>query len=124
MANYKPDLSCQNKFIPINFAEQILPGTFEYALCYIVENKLDLSGFDAWYNNDKTGAAAYPPSVMLKIILLGYAHGLISSRRIAKACETNILFMSVSGTSSRITHQSRVSWPKCMNRLSHYLRKY
>ena len=34
---------------------------------------------------------------MLKIILLGYAHGLISSRRIAKACETNIHFMSVSG---------------------------
>ena len=97
MANYKPDLSCQNKFIPINFAEQILPGTFEYALCYIVENKLDLSGFDAWYNNDKSGAAAYPPAVMLKIILLGYAHGFISSRRIAKACETNILFMSVSG---------------------------
>jgi transposase len=97
MANYKPDLSCQNKFIPVNFSEQILPGTFEYALCYIVENKLDLSGFDAWYNNDKTGAAAYSPSVMLKIILLGYAHGLISSRRIAKACETNIHFMSVSG---------------------------
>ena len=97
MANYKPDLSCQNKFIPINFAEQILPGTFEYALCYIVENKLDLSGFDAWYHNDKTGAAAYSPAVMLKIILLGYAHGLISSRRIAKACENNILFMSVSG---------------------------
>nr|WP_232224806.1 MULTISPECIES: transposase [Pseudoalteromonas] len=34
---------------------------------------------------------------MLKIILLGYAHGLISSRRIAKACETNILFINVSG---------------------------
>ncbi|TLX45284.1 transposase [Pseudoalteromonas phenolica] len=97
MANYKPDLSCQNKFIPINFSEQILPGTFEYALCYIIENKLDLSGFDAWYNNDKTGAAAYSPAVMLKIVLLGYAHGLISSRRIAKACENNILFMSVSG---------------------------
>ncbi len=72
MANYKPDLSCQNKFIPVNFLEQILPGTFEYALCYIVENKLDLTGFDAWYNNDKAGAAAYPPSVMLKIILLDY----------------------------------------------------
>ena len=43
------------------------------------------------------GFAAYPPSVMLKIILLGYAHGFISSRRIAKACEHNILFMSVSG---------------------------
>ena len=97
MANYKPDLSCQNAFIPVNFSEQILPGTFEYALCYIIENKLDLSGFDVWYNNDKTGAAAYSPAVMLKIILLGYAHGLISSRRIARACETNIMFMSVSG---------------------------
>ena len=61
MANYKPVLSCQNKFIPIDFSEQILPGTFEYALCYIVEHKLDLSGFDEWYDNDKTGAAAYLP---------------------------------------------------------------
>jgi hypothetical protein len=60
MANYKPDLSCRNKFIPVNSSEQTLPGTFEYALCYIVENKLDLSGFYGWYNNDKTGAAAYP----------------------------------------------------------------
>ncbi|WP_249118527.1 transposase [Pseudoalteromonas sp. NEC-BIFX-2020_015] len=34
---------------------------------------------------------------MLKVILFGYAHGLISSRRIAKACETNVLFMSASG---------------------------
>ena len=97
MANYKPDLSCQNKFIPIDFSRQILPGTFEFALSHIVDNRLDLSGFDAWYNNDKRGAAAYPPTVMLKIILLGYAHGLVSSRRIAQACETNITFMSLSG---------------------------
>ena len=97
MANYKPDLSCQNKFIPINFSEQILSGTFEYALCYIVEHKLDLSSFHAWYDNDKTGAAAYSPAVMLKILLLGYAHGFISSRRIANACKQNIMFMSVSG---------------------------
>ncbi len=97
MANYKPDLSCQSKFIPINFSAQILPGTFEYALSYIVENKLDLTPFDAWYHNDTSGAAAYSPSLMLKIILLGYAHGLVSSRRIAKACEHNIMFMSLSG---------------------------
>jgi transposase len=97
MANYKPDLSCQNKFIPIDFSRQILPGTFEFALSHIVDNRLDLSGFDAWYKNDKRGAAAYPPTVMLKIILLGYAHGVVSSRRIAQACETNITFMSLSG---------------------------
>ncbi len=34
---------------------------------------------------------------MLKIILLGYSHGLVSSGKIATACETNILFMSLSG---------------------------
>ena len=97
MANYKPDLSCQSKFIPIDFSQQIIPGTFEYALAHIVDNHLDLSGFEHWYQNDKGGAAAYSPSVMLKIILFGYSRGFISSRRIANACETNITFMSLSG---------------------------
>jgi len=97
MANYKPDLSCQNKFIPIDFSLQIVPGTFEYALAHIVDDCLDLSGFDVWYSNDNKGAAAYPPSVMLKIILFGYSRGFITSRRIANACKTNITFMSLSG---------------------------
>jgi len=34
---------------------------------------------------------------MLKIILFGYSRGLVSSRRIARACETNIVFMSLPG---------------------------
>ncbi|WP_368506802.1 transposase [Colwellia sp. 6_MG-2023] len=97
MANYKPDLSCQSKFIPIDFSQQIIPGTFEYALSHIVDNHLDLSGFEQWYQNDNGGAAAYSPSVMLKIILFGCSRGFISSRRIANACETNITFMSLSG---------------------------
>ncbi len=97
MANYKPDLSCQSKFIPIDFSQQIIPGTFEFALAHIVDNHLDLSGFEHWYQNDNGGAAAYSPSVMLKIILFGYSRGFISSRRIANACETNITFMSLSG---------------------------
>ena len=97
MANYKPDLSCQSKFIPVDFNQQIVPGTFEYALAHIVDNRLDLSGFDSWYHNDSGGAAAYAPSVMLKIILFAYSRGLISSRRIADACATNVTFMCLSG---------------------------
>jgi hypothetical protein len=53
MANYKPDLSCQSKFIPIDFLQQISPGTFEYALAHIVDNYLNLTGFEHWYHNDK-----------------------------------------------------------------------
>jgi hypothetical protein len=46
MANYKPDLSCQSKFIPIDFSQQIIPGTFEYALAHIIDKHLDLSAAD------------------------------------------------------------------------------
>ena len=69
MANYRLDLSCQSMLIPVDFSLQVLPGTFEYALSHIVDKHLDLTPFDDWYNNDKGGAAAYPPSVMLKIII-------------------------------------------------------
>jgi len=36
---------------------------------------------------------------MLKIVLLAYSRGLISSRRIERACRQNVLFMAVSGDS-------------------------
>ncbi|SMN01928.1 hypothetical protein SPONN_214 [uncultured Candidatus Thioglobus sp.] len=47
--------------VVINFQEQIQPSTFEYAVHYLVDNKLDLSLFDAVYKNDKTGRVAYDP---------------------------------------------------------------
>lgn len=97
MAHYKTDESYQNKFIPVDFSQQIIPGTFEYALAHIIDNHLDLTSFDNWYDNDTGGATAYLPSTMLKIILFAYSRGLISSRRIANACRTNITFMSLSG---------------------------
>lgn len=97
MANYKPDYSHQNQFIAVDFSAQIVPGTFEYALSYIIDNHLDLSSFDTLYNNDKGGASAYSPAIMLKIILFAYSRGYISSRRIAQACQTNITFMALSG---------------------------
>lgn len=97
MANYKLDYSHQNQFIAVDFSAQIVPGTFEYALTHIVDNHLDLSSFDTLYKNDKGGASAYSPAIMLKIILFAYARGYISSRRIAQACQTNITFIALSG---------------------------
>ena len=43
IANYKPDLSCQSKFIPIDFVQPIIPDTFEYVLSHIVDKHLDLN---------------------------------------------------------------------------------
>ncbi|MEK7884599.1 transposase [Methyloversatilis sp. NSM2] len=88
------------KLIPVDFAQQVLPGTFEFALCHLVDNELDLSALRARYANDAGGAPAFDPAVLLKIVLLGYSRGLISSRSIASACRTNVLFMAVSGDSA------------------------
>jgi transposase len=51
--------------------EQELP-TFEYALSYLIDNEVDISIFDNRYNNDETGAPAYDPASLLKIIFLKY----------------------------------------------------
>lgn len=41
------------KLLPIDFDKQLLPGTFEHALCYLVDHELDLSDFHARYRNSK-----------------------------------------------------------------------
>jgi transposase len=61
------------KLLPIDFDKQLLPGTFEHALCYLVDHELDLSDFHARYRNSLEGAPAYDPAVLLKIVLLAYS---------------------------------------------------
>ncbi len=50
-----------------------MPGSFAFALNYLVGNELDLRPLDAQFNNDEVGASAYDPRVMLKIVLLAYS---------------------------------------------------
>jgi transposase len=96
MARYKP-AQRNGMFIPVVFEEQIQPGTFEFALDQLVDDELDLRPLDAKFRNDATGASAYDPRAMLKIVLLAYSRGLITSRKIEAACEHNVLFMALSG---------------------------
>jgi len=96
MAKYKKYSYDQARFIPIHFDKQIIPGTFEYTLSYLIDNEIDLSLFDSRYNNDETGAPAYDPSILLKIILYAYSRGIVSSRKIARCCQENIIFMALS----------------------------
>jgi transposase len=96
MARYKDYDYSQGKFIPIHFDRQILPGSFEYSLHYLIDNEIDLSAFDARYRNDETGAPAYDPAILLKIILYAYSRGMTSSRQIAQSCRENVIFMALS----------------------------
>jgi transposase len=96
MARYREYNYSQGKFIPIFFDKQILPGTFEHTLHYLIDQEIDLSIFEGRYNNDETGAPAYDPAILLKIILYAYSRGITSSRKIAQCCQENIIFMALS----------------------------
>jgi transposase len=96
MAKYKRYDYSQSVLIPVSLEEQLVPGTLEFAIHTLVENRMDMSIFDANYQNDETGRSAYDPKILLKVVLLGYSRGLTSSRQIERACRENVLFMAMS----------------------------
>ena len=57
MARYKPVDPHISKMLPVRFADQVQPGTFEYAVNWLVDHEIDLSAFDARYRNGKIRAS-------------------------------------------------------------------
>ena len=49
MARYKPANYDQMELIPVSFDEQIIAGTFEHTLSFLIDNKIDLSIFESKY---------------------------------------------------------------------------
>ena len=94
MARYNGYDYSQGKFISVNFDKQILPGTFEHTLHYLIDNEIDLSIFDLRYQNNETGAPPYDPAILLKIIPYAYSKWITSSRA---------RWASLSRTTSQIT---------------------
>ena len=90
---YNPD---QSAMVVINYQDQLQPGTFEHAVHYLIEHKLDLSIFYPKYRNEDTGRLAYDPAILLKIILFAYSKGIKTSREMQWCCETNITFKALS----------------------------
>ncbi|MGH9787009.1 MAG: IS1182 family transposase [Terriglobia bacterium] len=100
MARFKPYDYSQMKFIPVSFKEQILPGSFEYTLNHLIDHEIDLGVFEHRYCNDETGAPAYDPAILLKVILYAYARGVTASRQIERLCRENVVFMALSADSA------------------------
>ena len=78
MARFKYTDNSQGLFLSVNLKEQILLGSFEWTVSYLID-KMDLSIFEENYHNDEKGAAAYSPKILLKIIFYCYSKGIISS---------------------------------------------
>src|SRR5215203_184810 len=100
MPRYKHYDYGQRKFLAVSFEQQILPSTFEHTLHHMIEEHIDLSVFDAQYRNDETGAPAYDPAILLKIVLFAYSKGVTSSREIERLCRDNVVFMALSADSA------------------------
>lgn len=95
MPNFLPADYTQSVLLAIDFEDQLQPGTFEHAVHYLIEHKIDLGHFEACYQNDEGGRAAYSPAVLLKIVLFAYSKGITSSREIAWCCKHNIIFKAL-----------------------------
>jgi transposase len=98
MARYKV-IDTSPRFIALDLERQLLPGTFEHALNHLLDHEIDLSALDARYRNDATGASAYPPATLLKLVLFAYSQGVVSSRAIERLCRDHAVFIALSGDS-------------------------
>jgi transposase len=96
MARYK-HIDTSLRFLAVDLERQLLPGTFEHALNHLLDHEIDLTGFDARFNNDATGACAYPPAMLLKVVLFAYSQGIVSSRGVERACREHVTFIALCG---------------------------
>ncbi len=96
MARYKA-IDTSPRFLAVDLEKQLLPGSFEHAVHHLLDHEFDLSRFDSRYRNDQNGASAYPPGMLLKVILCAYAQGVVSSRGIERLCREHVTFIALSG---------------------------
>lgn len=96
MAHYKY-IDNNPRFLPVDLAKQLLPGTFEHAVHHLLEDTMDVSAFAIRFHDDATGATAYPPSVLLQVVLCMYAHHIVSSRGIERACREHVRSITLCG---------------------------
>jgi transposase len=92
------------------FNKQIQPDTFEYTLHQLIDNGLDLAIFNDRFKNDETGAPAYDPGILLKIILFAYSRGIVSSRKTAQTCEESVVLKLLAASYEVPTSSMRVTF--------------
>lgn len=96
MPRYK-HIDTSPRFLAVDLERQLLPGSLAWAINHLLDHDFDLSAFDARYDNDKVGAPALPPGMLLKVILCAYAEGVVSSRGIERLCREHVTFIALSG---------------------------
>jgi transposase len=79
----------QTSLLPPSLNDWLPDGHLARMIDALVEDTLDLSPILASYVGQR-GYPPYDPRLMLKVVLYGYATGVTSSRKIARACEQDV----------------------------------
>lgn len=85
-------INCDRKqkyLMPLSMEDWLPEDHLSWFVVDAVE-RMDLSPFRAHYRTDGRGGSAYPPSVMLSLLLYAYCNGERSSRRIEKLCAEDV----------------------------------
>lgn len=81
----------QQFLLPPDVREWLPEGHLAWLVIDAVD-QLDLEPFEAGYRLGGAGRQAYDPAMLLALLLYGYAIGEGSSRRLERACETDVAF--------------------------------
>ena len=84
----------QALLLPPSVHDFVPAGHLARLVVALVTEELDLSAVLASYRGEK-GQPPYHPAMMVALLLYGYAVGVYSSRRIAKACVERVDFMAI-----------------------------
>ena len=80
----------QNWLLPLSIMEMIPKNH----ICFLVENFVDSLNFKNFdMVNEGVGHPSYPPRIIMKILIQGMLGRERSSRKLAKACHENFVFM-------------------------------
>lgn len=94
MSKFKPYQQNQSYLLPPSLADCLPKNHICFAINNIVDG-LDLNPIEKTYSDQ--GAAAYPPSALIKTIFLAYIQGIRSSRKIEAKLYQDIAFRFLSG---------------------------
>jgi transposase len=88
---------CEQGFLlPPDVRDWVPPDHLAWFVIDAVRS-LDLGAFYAAYRADGHGRAAYEPSMMVTLILYGFATGVQSSRAIERHCREHVAYRVITG---------------------------
>jgi transposase len=117
MARFIQNSRNQGLLLCVDLDNQLIQGSLEKTIDYLVEEQLNLNDILVDFHNDVAGAPAYHPKDLLKVLFLAFLRGIFSCRKIEQLCNENIIFIALSGD----LHPDHATIARFINRLQKHI---